>query len=77
MYSLTYGMLTGRGLRISGTAGEAMFDHAALLQAGATGIVIRDDRLLVVTLAKVAEQEKLETSRSASQARSPRLDDVA
>ena len=63
-YSLTYMMLTGRGVHLSLTAGEAVKDHAGLLQAGASDIVIRDTHLLVVTLAAVTAQGKLDAHRT-------------
>ena len=59
-YSLTYIMLTGRGRRIAEAAGEAVLDHAAMVLAGASGIVIRDGHSVVVTLASVIAQAKLD-----------------
>ena len=63
-YSLTYSMLTGRGVRISASAGDALLDHAALLLAGASGIVIRNAKSLVVTLAEVTAIAKWDADRT-------------
>ena len=52
-YSLTYMMTTGRAVRYSDTAAIAVTDHAALVLAGAGGIVIRDAQSLIVTLASL------------------------
>lgn len=59
-YSLTYIMLTGRGRRIADTASEAVLDHAAMVLAGASGIVIRDGHSVVVTLATLVAVGKLD-----------------
>ena len=52
-YSLTYIMSTGRSVRRSETAALAVADHAALVLAGAGGIVIRDAQSIIVTLASI------------------------
>jgi hypothetical protein len=52
-YCLTYTMTTGQGARHSSSAKDAVVDHARLLHAGATGIIIRDEQCFVVTLAAV------------------------
>ena len=52
-YSLTYMMWTGQGCRTSDTAADAVVDYAALSLAGASDIVIRDGRCIVVTLASL------------------------
>ena len=63
-YSLTYNMFTGRGVRTSASADDALLDHAALLLAGASGIVIRDPRALVVTLAQIIATAKWDAERT-------------
>ena len=60
IYSLTYKMQTGEGCRYSPTAGEAVRDYALLRLAGGSGIVIRDDGCLIVSLAAVTALGKLE-----------------
>lgn len=52
-YSLTYATWTGQGCRMAETAGDAVLDHADLLLAGASGVVIRDCKSLIVTLASL------------------------
>ena len=52
-YSLTYTMNSGGSRHNSDTAQLAIDAHAALLRAGAGGIVIRDTKNRVVTLSSV------------------------
>lgn len=60
MYSLTYKMMTGEGRQFSSSASQAVLDYELLRLAGGSGIVIRDDARVILTLAAVTALGKLE-----------------